>query len=122
MDIVSIIELVAFVVFGLLAWHFKISYRFSIASGVLLLVFAGISTASGRDDIGNFVAILSYFFLLVGVSLALVEYASKREQNLVATDISAQYPNLGSETLGCMVSKRHERFMDDHVLSIGQLR
>jgi hypothetical protein len=94
MDFVSIAELVGFVVFGLLSWRYKISYRLSIAAGLILLILAGTVTASGRDDLGNSVAILAYYFFLVGVGLALVEYAVIREQKPIETDVSAQNPAL----------------------------
>src|SRR6266702_1218933 len=115
MDIVSIAQLVGFVVFGVLAWRFKISYRFSIASVLVLLVLAGVSTASGRDDIGNFVAFLSYYFLLVGVSLALVEYASRREQNPVAVDVRAYNHTLTYNHLWCFESCKHLHLVDGRV-------
>lgn len=86
MDIVSIAELAGFVLFGLLSWRYKVSYRLSIAAGLSFLILAGIVTATGHDDLGNSVAILAYYFFLVGVSLALVEYAVKREQNPIATN------------------------------------
>src|SRR6266480_6309407 len=79
MDTVSLAVLVGFAIFGFSSWRFKISYRFSIATGLVTLVLAGIVVAVGQDGVGSFIAIFAYCFLAVGVGLVLVEYATVEE-------------------------------------------
>jgi hypothetical protein len=74
----------AFVAFGVASWYLRISYRVSIVAGVAFLVVAAVVAVSGADDAGNFIAILAYFSLVVGVSLAIAEHVhEKRERGNV---------------------------------------
>ncbi len=77
---VDLALLAAFVVFGLVCWYFRISYRVSIVAGLGFLVVAGVAVALGQEDVGNFLAILTYYFIVVGVVLAIVEYRRERSQ------------------------------------------
>lgn len=74
--------LLASVIFGILCFYFRISYRVSVGSGIVALVGAGVSLALGREDVGNMIGLLAYYLLVVGVVLALLEYRTESRQAL----------------------------------------
>ncbi len=71
--ILDVATLLAFVAFGATCWYLRISYRISVVASLLFLVIAAVSVTVGQESAGNFVAILAYYALVVGVALAIVE-------------------------------------------------
>ncbi len=64
--------LIAFALFGLLSWHFQISYRVSILAGLMLLALAAVSVILGVE-LRDVVATLAFYALAIGVILAILE-------------------------------------------------
>lgn len=76
--------LAAFVAFGLLCWYFRIPYRVSILAGVILLFGVAVAVLIEQEDVGNFAAIPAFYFLVVGIALAVIEFWGKESRkNLV---------------------------------------
>ncbi len=65
--------LLAFILFGATCWYLRITYRISVVAGLVFLAVAAVSAAVGQEGAGNFIAILAYYALVVGVALAIVE-------------------------------------------------
>lgn len=63
-----------FIAFGIISWRLRISYRVSVVAGLLLLVVAAAATSIGQQDVADFIAAFVYYFLVVGVSLAIWGY------------------------------------------------
>ncbi len=66
-----------FVAYGVASWYYHISYRVSIAAGLLILLIAASVVALGYAGIGAFVAILAYYLLVIGVAIAIVDSVRK---------------------------------------------
>ena len=58
--------------------HFHISYRVTVLAGIALLLSTPVALAFGSENAANFIAILAYYLLLVGLALAIAKY--RREQ------------------------------------------
>jgi disulfide bond formation protein DsbB len=78
--------LLAFIVLGATCWYRRISYRIRVVGGLLFLIVAAASVAVGQHDAGNFVAVLAYYALVVGVSLAVVEWRKEERVAGAAVD------------------------------------
>lgn len=74
---VDLLILAVFTAFGLLCFRFRVSYRLSVTIGLITLALAAVVMSLGEKFVGNFVAVLAYYFLVVGVGLATIEW--KRE-------------------------------------------
>jgi hypothetical protein len=72
--------LLAFLAFGIISWRLRISYRLSIVAGLLFLVVAAVKVAAGQEDAANLIAVIAYYALVVGVSLAIVQYVRKERE------------------------------------------
>lgn len=72
MLLIDVAILLAFVLFGLLSWHFRVSSRISILAGLVLLAVAAVSVILGLEQRG-LVATLAFYALTIGVALAIVE-------------------------------------------------
>jgi len=83
---VDLLVLLAFIAFGLVSWHFRISHRVSIVTGLLFLLVAEIVATAGGENVANSIAILAYYSLVVGVTLAIVEQARTRRLYVVQVE------------------------------------
>ena len=88
--IINVATLLAFVAFGATSWYLRISYRVSIVAGLVFLVVAAVSVAVSREDGGNFIAVLAYYSLVVGVALAIVEWKREERGTRAAVDSSEE--------------------------------
>jgi hypothetical protein len=74
----EVVVLVTFVAFGMFSWYRRLSYRISVAAGLVFLALAAIAVAIGQGDAANFIVIPAYYSLTVGVVLAIAEF--RREE------------------------------------------
>lgn len=77
---IDLLVLGVFIAFAIVSWYFRISYRVSMTAGLMFLVVAALVAGSGAEDAGNFIAVLAYFSLVVGVSLAIAQHVSERRE------------------------------------------
>lgn len=89
--LIDLIVFGAFIAFGVTSWYLRISYRVSIVAGLAFLAVAAAVAVSGAEDAGNFIAILAYFSLVVGVSLAIAEHVHERRET--GNVVLAKKPN-----------------------------
>ena len=101
-SLLNLLVLVAFVAFGLFSWRRGISFRVSIIAGLVFLVIAAFSDALGQKDARDLVAILAYYSLVVGVSLAIVEHIRGGRAKRILVQ--------GSEGRGIILRARLSRF------------
>lgn len=72
--------LVILIAYGIASWHFRLSSRLNITTGLLLLAMTAIAVAAGQENFGNFLATLAYYLLAIGVVLAIREYRGKLQK------------------------------------------
>ena len=68
-----------FMIFGFLCFRRRISYRVSLFLGLILLVATAVFVIFDTQY-GSTVAAVAYYFLSVGVGLAMLEYRRDRKQ------------------------------------------
>ena len=73
MLLIDIGILIAFVSFGALSWHFRVSYKTSIGAGIQLLAVVAFMLVLELQNEANFVATLAFYALVVGVGLGIAE-------------------------------------------------
>lgn len=93
----ALVAFVAFLGFGVACWRFRISYRVSVVAGLVLLVIAGLLVVVGQADVGNFLGILAYYFLAIGVALAILEWRREPRQTSV-TSSQSDSEDVGHDT------------------------
>lgn len=73
MTVADLVTILPFIVFGLLCWRLRLTYRLSIVFGLLCLAGAAVLAAAGLEDAAEFASIFAFYFLAVGTLLALVQ-------------------------------------------------
>ena len=79
--LIELVLLTGAILFGILCWRYHISYQLSFGLGIALLVSAGLIIAIGREDLANTIALLAYFLMVAGLSLALLEYRKELKES-----------------------------------------
>jgi len=62
------------VILGMVFWFLRISYENGIIFGIELLFVSTIWNWVGYPDVSNIIAIFAYYFLLIGVLLAILKF------------------------------------------------
>lgn len=61
------------VILGMVFWFLRISYETGIVFGIALLFVSTIWNWVGYQDVSNLIGIFAYYFLLIGVLLAVLK-------------------------------------------------
>jgi len=74
----EIITLTLFAIYVIASVLLKISYKISIASGIVLLVVAAISLLIKEESLANNISILAFDFILIGLIISLLDQLRMR--------------------------------------------
>ena len=66
----DLVALLVVTVLGVCCWYFRISHKYVIASGLLLLLLAGGVALGGLAEAANDTSVAAFFVLAVGIVLA----------------------------------------------------
>src|SRR2546425_11398039 len=75
-----------FMIFGFLCFRRRISYRVSLFLGLILLVATAVLVILDTQY-GSTIAAVAYYFLSVGVGLALLEYRTDRKRSPLSSHL-----------------------------------
>ena len=70
----EVLILVVFIAYGVAIWRFKITYQSSVLLGLICLGLTGVFLAGDLTKAANLLAMISYYFLAIGVITAIMEY------------------------------------------------
>ena len=69
------------VILAMAFWFLRISYEIGIIFGIELLFVSTIWNWVGYPDVSNLIAIFAYYFLLIGVLLAVLKFRQEPVEN-----------------------------------------
>ncbi len=91
--VLGLIVLTVFFALGIEFWRFHISYRVSVIAGLILLVAAAIAVTTSEEVAGDFLAIPAYYSLVMGLSVAIIEYVREEKHKKVRSSDPTQQNN-----------------------------
>ena len=80
---IDIAYLSILVVIALAGWRFNISFRLAATIGLVFLISAALVSVAGYEYIGNPLAIIAYYFLLLSIIHGVLNYRNPEKNDRV---------------------------------------